>query len=117
MRPERVGAPLGDGAPELGRPVAFAAELGAPRPEPARHELQGVLVREADRAVHLMGDLGADARRLADPHLGDGDLERGIAAVGGPKRVGAAVSAAAVCPASTARFCWITWNEPMGLPN
>src|SRR4029453_19557857 len=88
VRPQRVGAALGDRAPELRRPLALAAEFGAPRPEPARRELQRVLVREADRAVHLMGDRGADARGLADPHLGDGDLERGIAAVGGAERVG-----------------------------
>ena len=29
----------------------------------------------------------------------------------------AAVPAAAVCPARTARFCWITWKDPIGFPN
>src|SRR2546430_6133444 len=87
MRPQRVGAALGDRAPELGGPVALAAEFGAPRPETPRRELQRVLVREANRAVHLVSDLGADARGLADPHLGDGDLERGVAAVGSAERV------------------------------
>src|SRR5262249_56428169 len=83
MRPERGGPALGNRAPELDRPVALAAELGAPRPQPARRELQRVLVREADRAVHLMRDRGAHAPRFSDPDLRDGDLERGIAAIGG----------------------------------
>src|SRR5207253_11238940 len=87
MRPQRVGAALGDRTPELGGPVALAAEFGAPRPETPRRELQRVLVREANRAVHLVSDLGADARGLADPYLGDGDLERGVAAVGSAERV------------------------------
>src|SRR5437762_3188315 len=29
----------------------------------------------------------------------------------------AAMSAAATWPARTARFCWMAWNAPMGLPN
>src|SRR5213593_565306 len=88
VRPERVGAALRDRAPELDGPLALAAELGAPRPQAPRHELQRVLVGEADRAVRLMSDRRADPRRLADSHLGHRDLERGVAAVGGAKRVG-----------------------------
>src|SRR5262249_61563015 len=87
VRPERCSAALGDRTSELGRPVALAAELGAPRPQAARRELQRMLVREADRAVYLMGDRGADARRLAHAHLRAGDLERGIAAIGGAEGV------------------------------
>src|SRR6058998_846470 len=64
LGPERVGAALADGAAELDGPVALAAELGAPRPEPPRRELQRVLVRESDRAVRLMRDRRADPRRL-----------------------------------------------------
>ena len=56
--------------PSCGRPVALAAELGAPRPEPARDEVQRVLVREADGAVGLVRDAGAEAGRLARAHLG-----------------------------------------------
>src|SRR5262245_14436699 len=88
LGPERVGAALGDRASELGGPVAFTAEPGPPRPEAPRHELQRVLVGEADRAVHLVSDLRADARGLADPHLRDRDLEGGVAAIGGAERVG-----------------------------
>src|SRR5262245_49782725 len=88
VRPERVGAALGDSATELDRPVALATELGAPRPEAPRDELQDVLVGEADGAMRLMRDRRAHAGRLADPYLGGGDLERGIAAVGGAERAG-----------------------------
>src|SRR5262245_40871024 len=86
--PQRIGAALGDHASKLDRPVAFAAELGAPRPEAPRHELQRVLVREADGAVGLMGDRRAHTGRLADPYLGGGDLERSVATVGGAEGVG-----------------------------
>src|SRR5205809_5164873 len=73
--PERVGTARGDAATQLHRPATLAAELGAPRPEPARREVERVLVREADRAMHLVHEAGRNARGFADPHLGDGDLE------------------------------------------
>src|SRR5262249_54218779 len=120
VRPQRVGAALGDRASELDRPVALAAELGAPRPEASRHELQRVLVREADGAVGLMGDRRAHARPPAAwPTL---TLAAAISTVASPRSaarnaLAAAVPAAAVCPARTARFCWITWKEPIGFPN
>src|SRR5205814_7802275 len=56
VRPERLGAPLGHRPAQHCRPLALAPELGAPRPEPARDELELVLVGEADRAVDLVRD-------------------------------------------------------------
>src|SRR5258708_4254036 len=86
-RPERLGAALGDRPAQQGRPLALAAELGAPRPEPARDELELVLVGEADRAVDLVRDRGADTRGLTHAHLRHRGLEPAIAAVGGAERV------------------------------
>src|SRR5438132_13391878 len=83
IAPERVGATGGHGAPELTGPRVFAAELRAPRPETARGEVQRVLVGEADGAVRLVRDAGADAGRLAHAHLGHGDLEARVVALGG----------------------------------
>src|SRR6266566_1757934 len=54
IAPERVGAARGDGAAQLARPPALAAELRAPGPEPPRREMQRVLVGEADGAVGLL---------------------------------------------------------------
>src|SRR5262245_62934375 len=62
--PERVRPALCRAAAELGRPVALRPELGAPRPEPPRHEVQRVLVREADGPVALVRDARAEAGRL-----------------------------------------------------
>ena len=45
--------------------------------------MQRVLVGEADGAVRLVRDAGADAGRLADAHLGHGDLEARVVALGG----------------------------------
>ncbi len=45
-------------------------------------------MREADRAVDLMRDLGAAAGGLADAHLGHRDGERGAAVVGVDRRGG-----------------------------
>ena len=63
VRPEGIGAALRDGAAELGRPVTLGAELRAPGPEPSRHEVQGVLVGEADGAMTLVGDARAEGGR------------------------------------------------------
>src|SRR5207249_8338074 len=63
--PERLGAPRGDLAPQLERPVALPSELGAPGPETSRDEVERVLVREADGAVRLMRN--AAPRPAASP--------------------------------------------------
>src|SRR5436190_20072761 len=76
--PERVGAARGDAAPQLDGPAALAAELRAPRPQPAGREVERVLVREADRAVDLVDEAGRDPRGFAHAHLRDGDLEAGV---------------------------------------
>src|SRR5688572_8481601 len=81
--PEGVGAAGGHGGAELARPRAFAAELGAPRPEPARGEVERVLVGEADGAVRLVRDAGADAGRLAHADLRHRDLESCVITIGG----------------------------------
>src|ERR671919_1353496 len=69
IAPERVAAARGHAAAELDGPRALAAELGAPRPEPARREVQRVLVGEADGAVRLVDETRAHARSLAHPDL------------------------------------------------
>ncbi len=84
--PEGVGTARGDVPAQLAGPVALAAELRAPRPEPPRGEVERVLVGEADGAVDLMRDAGADAGRLAGADLGHGHVERGIAGVRGRER-------------------------------
>src|SRR5687767_5708497 len=84
--PEGVGAAGGHGGAELARPRALAAELRAPRPEPARGEVERVLVREADGSVRLVGDPRTDAGGLADADLRHRDLEARVAAVGGAER-------------------------------
>ena len=38
--------------------MALSTELGAPRPQAAGEAMEAVLVSNADRAVHLVGDLG-----------------------------------------------------------
>ena len=63
QRPEFVGAARGDHAAELGRPIAFVAEVVAPGEHAQREAMQHVLLGEADRAVHLMRDRGAFLRR------------------------------------------------------
>ncbi len=45
--------------------------------------MQRVLAGEAHGAVDLVGDRGGERRRFADPRLGAGDLERGVAGLGG----------------------------------
>src|SRR5581483_10415965 len=81
--PEVVGAARRDALAELDRPRALAAELRAPGPEPPRGEVQRVLVREADRAVHLVHEAGAHACGFADADLRRRDLEAWIAGLGG----------------------------------
>ena len=56
--------------------MAFDAELVAPRPEAAAQAVQAVLMGEADRAVHLMGNLRDLAGGLAGADLGRGNRER-----------------------------------------
>src|SRR5438105_7170306 len=85
--PERLGAPRGDLAPQLERPVALPSELGAPGPETSRDEVERVLVREADGAVRLMRNARPEARRFPDANLGDGDLEGGLLQVARAARV------------------------------
>src|ERR1700719_172472 len=53
---QRVAAALGDQLTEPLGPQRLVAELLAPCPQPARRMMQRVLVGEAHRAVHLMGD-------------------------------------------------------------
>src|SRR5262245_1875873 len=77
--PERVGSPRGDAAPELDGPRTFTAEFRTPRPEPARGEVERVLVGEPDGAVHLVDEAGGHAGGFAHTHLGDRDLEPGVA--------------------------------------
>src|SRR5688572_24397571 len=64
-RPQPVRAAGGDGRAEPARPPGLAAELVAPGPEAARRVMQPVLLRKADRAMHLVRDAGADAGRFA----------------------------------------------------
>src|SRR5918996_1876619 len=86
IAPERVAAARGHAAAELDRPRALAAELRAPRPEPARGEVQRVLVGEPDRAVRLVREPRALAGRLAHADLGDRGLEARVASVRRAKR-------------------------------
>src|SRR6516164_2834328 len=72
--PELVGAVCGDHAPEALSPHRLVAELLAPRPEPPRRMMQRMLVGEAHRPMHLMGDRRPGASRLAAAHLGDRHL-------------------------------------------
>src|ERR1700730_14453959 len=80
--PERFGAPRGNLAPQLERPVALPSELRAPGPETPRDEVERVLVREADGAVRLVGDACPEPRRFHDADLGDRELEGGLPQVG-----------------------------------
>src|SRR5271157_2607197 len=75
--PKLVGAARRDHAAEAGGPDRLVAELLAPRPQPARRMMKRMLVSEAHRAVHLMGDRSAGAGRLAAAHLGDRHLADG----------------------------------------
>src|SRR5262249_55837919 len=59
QRPQLVGTARGDAPAELDRPVAFRTEIVAPRQCAQRIAVQDVLDREADRAMHLMGDAAA----------------------------------------------------------
>src|SRR6185312_548820 len=84
--PQLVGAGAGDHVADADGPIGFVAEFLAPRPQPARRMVERVLVGEAHRAVHLVGDRGAGAGGLADAELGDrafGDGPLGGDAVGG----------------------------------
>src|SRR6266446_4058342 len=77
--PELVGAVRRDHPAETLSPHRLVAEFLAPRPEAPRRMMQRMLVGEAHRTVHLVGDSrpGAGclaAAHLGDRHLGDGDL-------------------------------------------
>src|SRR2546427_2774394 len=85
--PERLGAPGGDLAPQVERPVALPSELRAPGPEAPRDEVERMLVREADGAVRLMRNARPEACRFPDADLGDGDLEGGLPQVARAARV------------------------------
>src|SRR5262249_47249091 len=87
LAPEPVRAPGCDFMPQPDGPAAFVAELRAPRPQAARGEVQRVLVGEADRAVRLVGDAGADAGCLPGPDLRHRHLEGRVPAVSGTERV------------------------------
>src|ERR1700730_2564540 len=71
--PERFGAPRGNLAPQLERPVALPSELRAPGPETRRDEVERVLVREAECAGRREGAASPEPRRFADADLGDRD--------------------------------------------
>src|SRR5262245_31675384 len=88
VRPEFLAAAAGDVSSDPGRPFALCPELSSPGPEPPRDEVEGVFVGESNGAVTLMGDARAEPRGLTRPHLGDGDLERGITAIGRAECVG-----------------------------
>src|SRR5262245_20411340 len=92
-RPQLLGAAFHDHPPEARGPDRLVAELLAPRPKPARRVVQRMLVGEAHRAVHLMGNRCTRPGRLAAAHLGNRDLadryiER-LACFGGGGRRGA----------------------------
>src|SRR6516162_11007909 len=77
--PELVGAMCGDHPPEALGPQCLVAELFAPCPQPPRRMMQRMLVGEAHRTMHLVGNGSAGAGRLAtaylgDRHLGEADL-------------------------------------------
>src|SRR5580704_15199582 len=59
--PERVGAPRRDHAAKPLGPEGLVAEFLAPAPQPPGRMVQGVLIGEAHRAMHLMRDRGAGA--------------------------------------------------------
>ena len=54
--PELIGAAPRDQFAERRRPVAFVAEIVAPRQQAKRVAMQNMLVGEADRAMHLVRD-------------------------------------------------------------
>src|SRR5260370_18902086 len=87
MGPGGAGAARGAGRAEGAGPLRSPPDLGPPRPEPARHELELVLPGEADRAVDLVRDRSADSRGLADTDLGGRGLEPQVAPVGSAERV------------------------------
>src|SRR3984893_4406567 len=77
--PELVGAARRDHLAETLGPHRLVAEFLAPRPEAPRRMMQRMLVGEAHRTVHLVGDSrpGAGclaAAHLGARHLGDADL-------------------------------------------
>src|ERR1700749_1978234 len=51
---------------DLCRRFGLAAEFVAPRPQAARAGLQGIVLGEVDRAMHLTDDLRCNRRRIAD---------------------------------------------------
>jgi hypothetical protein len=69
LRPQPVRARSDHVPPKHTLPYGILAELIAPRPQPARQEMQTVLEGEADRAMHLMGDGSANAGSLPRPRL------------------------------------------------
>lgn len=83
--------------------------------------MQDVVGGEADGAVDLVGDGGAGSGSLPCPHLGGGDIEKGISEVAAgtieaQPAACAATEAAAASPARRARLCCTAWNFAMARP-
>src|SRR5215472_17599442 len=70
QRPQIVVAARGHEIAQRDRPVTLVAEIVAPGKKPQREAVQDVLLGEADRAVHLMGDRHALLRRLGASYFG-----------------------------------------------
>ena len=106
-------------AADLGRPVAFGAALVARRPKPPSRAVQAVLVRGADRAVHLMRDLGDLTGGLPDADLAAAraSAAEGRSTATAMAALSTATDAAAACLASNANCCWIAWNRAIGRSN
>jgi hypothetical protein len=68
-----------------------------------------VLVREADGAVALMRDAGAEPRCFARADLGDGDLEPRVSSSIAAKARARHAGGGGV-PARSASWCWIAWR-------
>ena len=75
QRPEVVGAAPRDQLAELCRPIAFAAEIVAPRQHAQREAMQNVFLGEADGAEHLMRDRGALGGGFAGADFGRGGFQ------------------------------------------
>src|SRR5262245_53084317 len=69
QRPQLVGAARRHAGAELGRPIALAAEIVTPGPQPAREPVQHVFLREADGAVQLVRNCCALLGGLAHTDL------------------------------------------------
>src|SRR5438132_380457 len=99
--PERLGAPRGDLAPQLERPVALPSELGAPGPETSRDEVERVLVREADGAVRLMRNARPEARRHVKVSRGSRARLTSSSTEAAPRAISAIIGRPSSSPATT----------------